>query len=248
MVKIKSLLIVCFLFCLAFGVNAQGSFFGVKGGLTAGFQKWNNYERDPLFAFHGIVFIESASEDNRFSVFAQGGYHVKGSAIRNRNFFNPINGQIVRPPTTKFEFRNLSLTLGGKQKFDMGVDHKMYYLFGIRGDYTLNTNFEQYEDINTFLNGLFYPDDAFLRRWNYGVTIGGGFEFFLSEYVATILEFTVNPDFSRQYLQPLIPNVYDPYTGVNRDLNETSIRNTTFEISLGFGFLRKIEYIDVHLF
>jgi len=223
---------------------AQSYAFGVKGGLTTSFQKWNNYDRDALFAYHGIAFIESAPEDNAFAVFAQAGYHVKGSAIRNRNFFNPISGDITRPPTTKFLFKNISLTLGGKQKYDLGTNNKMYYLFGFRGDYTIGTNFDQYESINQAFNTLFYPDDAFVRKWNYGATLGGGIELPLSDYVAAVIEFTVNPDFSRQYFQVPIENVFDPYTGQSRTLRETEIRNTTFEISVGFRFLHEIEYID----
>lgn len=224
--------------------NAQSYAFGFKTGLTTSFQKWNNYERDPLFSYHGVAFIESAPEDNAFAVFAQAGYHVKGSALRNRNFFNRVNGQVGRLPTTKFKFNNISLTLGGKQKYDWGANNKMYYLFGFRGDYTINTNFDQYAPINSALNTLFYPDDAFVRRWNYGATIGGGFEFPVSEYVSAIIEFTVNPDFSRQYFQQPINNIYDPITAQNRTLRESEVRNTTFEISVGFRFLHEVEYID----
>lgn len=240
----KYILLLLSLFVGSQALMAQSYAFGVKGGLTAGFQKWNNYDKDPLYAYHSIIFIESAPEDNQFAVFAQAGYHVKGSAIRNRNFFNPINGNIVKPPTQKFLFNNVSLTLGGKQKYNWGVNNKFYYLFGFRGDYTINTNFEEYEEINQAFNSLFYPDDAFVRKWNYGATIGGGVEFPLSDYVAVLLEFTVNPDFSRQYFQPPIENVFDPYTGQNRALREAEVRNTTFEISVGFRFLHEVEYID----
>lgn len=241
----RSIFILFVLFSFSFTSYSQSYAFGVKGGLTASFQKWNNFERDPLYAYHGIAFIESAPEDNEFALFAQAGYHVKGSAIRNQNFFNPINGQIFRPPTRKFEFRNISLTLGGKQKYDWGVNNKFYYLFGFRGDYTVNTNFEEYAAINEALNTLFYPIDNFLRRWNYGATVGGGAEFPVSDYISAIIEFTVNPDFSRQYFQPPVPNVLDPYTGQTRTLRETEIRNVTFEISVGLRFLHEIEYIDV---
>jgi len=240
----KYLLILLSSFFLIPSGNSQSYAFGVKGGVVTSFQKWNNYDRDPLFAFHGIAFIETAPEDNKFALLAQLGYHQKGSAIRNQNFFNPINGQIVRPPTTKFIFNNLSLTLGGKQKYDWGANNKMYYLFGFRGDYTIDTNFDQYASINAAFNTLFYPDDAFVRKWNYGATIGGGFEFPISDYIATVIEFTINPDFSRQYFQQPIENVLDPYTGQNRTLRETEIRNTTFEITVGFRFLHEIEYID----
>jgi len=240
----KHLVLLISLFSFAQLSIGQSYAFGLKGGLTTSFQKWNNFEKDPLFAYNGIAFIESAPEDNQFAIFAQAGYHVKGSAIRNRNFFNPINGQVVRPPTTKFKFNNISLTVGGKQKYDWGANNKMYYLFGFRGDYTISTNFEQYESINQAFNTLFYPDDAFVRRWNYGATIGGGFEFPVSDYISTIIEFTVNPDFSRQYFQQPIQNVLDPYTGQNRTLREAEVRNTTFEITVGFRFLHEIEYID----
>ncbi len=228
--------------------QAQGYYFGVKGGATIGIQKWNNYEKDPLIAYHGIIFIETASEGNQFALFAQTGYHVKGSALRNRNFYNPISNTTVKPPTQKFEFKNISLTLGGKQKFNLGESSKMYYLFGIRGDYTIKTNFDQYKSINTTFNTLYYPDDSFVKKWNYGVTVGGGFEFAFSDYISALIEFTVNPDFSRQYFQEPIDNIYDPYTGQFRRLNQTEIRNTTFEISLGLIFLHRIEYVDVMLF
>ncbi len=241
----KKYLLLCFILSIFTNISfAQSYAFGVKGGLTASFQKWNNYERDPLFAYHGIVFIESAQEENKVAVFAQIGYHVKGSALRNRNFFNPINGQTFRPPTTKFLFNNISLTLGGKQKYDWGESNKMYYLFGLRGDFTISTNFDQYESINRMFNTLYYPDDSFVRKWNYGATLGGGFEFAITDYVAGIVEFTVNPDFSRQYFQQPIPNILDLRTGQNRTLRETEIRNTTFEITVGLRFLHEIEYID----
>ena len=93
-------------------------------------------------------------------------------------------------------------------------------------------------------NSLFFPDEFFVRNWNYGVTLGGGFEFPFSDLVGGMLEFTVNPDFSYQYKQPQIPNVYDPYTGQTRALGERLIRNVTFEMTLGIRFMRIVEYID----
>ena len=62
---------------------AQGGFaFGIKGGPTIGLQQWEGFEQDPLFKYHGIAFIESISEENAFGVFAQLGYHQKGSMRR----------------------------------------------------------------------------------------------------------------------------------------------------------------------
>ncbi len=240
----KILLSLFVLLYLGAEAQAQSYAFGIKGGLTTGFQRWDGFNRDPLFKYHGILFIESAEETNKFALFAQLGYHVKGSAIRNQNAFNVNTGVTFRPPTREFQFRNISLTVGGKQKYDWG-SNKVYYLFGLRGDYTVDTNLEQYQEFNeTFPRYAIYPFTGFVRQWNYGVTVGGGMEIPLSYYVSAIVEFTVNPDFSRQYVQPAFLNIFDPVTGNNVSSNEREIRNTTFEITVGFRFLREIEYID----
>ncbi len=226
---------------------AQGYYFGLKGGLTIGVQRWNDFERDPLLGYHGILFVETLTEGNQFSLFAQAGYHQKGSAFRNQLFSSLFNGGFSRAPATKFIFNNVSLTLGGKQKYDFAGDTKVFYLLGVRGDYTVSTNLGKYEQFNELNPGFaIYPFNTyeFIRRINYGITIGGGFEVELSEFVGGILEFTVNPDFSDQYRQPPVPNVTDPYTSQQRTLPERRIRNLTFEVTLGLRFLRKVIYIE----
>lgn len=237
----RLLLVVIALFAVL-ELEAQGFAWGLKGGMTLGVQNWNGFERDPLVKYHGILYIESLTEEAQFALFAQGGYHMKGSALRNRNFFNPNNNQFFRPPAFEFIFHNVSLTLGGKQKFPVSGDTKGYYLFGIRGDYTVDTNLEKFDPINFG----FFPTESgdFVRKINYGVTLGGGLEVPFSELVGAVVELSVNPDFSFQYTQPEIQNVIDPYTGNSRTLGERRIRNLTFEITVGFRFLRKIEYID----
>ena len=225
-------------------MNGQSTAFGLKGGLTMGIQKWNSFDQDPLIKYHGIAFIESGDETAQFAVFAQAGYHLKGSAIRNRNFYNPINGNIYRPPAQQFIFKNVSLTLGAKRKYEVSDAAKAFYMFGLRGDYTVGTNLDKYKELNEFNNGLFFPDNFFVRKWNYGVTLGGGLEMAFSDLIGAVLEFTVNPDFSFQYKQQQIDNVRDPYTGQNRTIAERTIRNITFEVTAGFRFLRKVEYID----
>lgn len=233
-----------FALLLLFGsLSAQGTVFGIKGGLTVGLQKWNGFDQDPLLKYHGVLSVESADETAQFGVFAQLGYHLKGSAIRNRNFID-LNGNPYRPPAQEFVFKNISLTMGGKRKYEFSDLAKAYYLFGLRGDFTVGTNLGKYKAINLLYNSLYFPDDNFVRKWNYGVTLGGGFEFAFGELVGGLLEFTVNPDFSQQYRQPAIPNVRDPYTGQSRTLAERTIRNTTFEVTAGFRLIRKVEYID----
>lgn len=224
--------------------GAQTTAFGIKGGMTMGIQKWNGFDQDPLVKYHGVAFVESGDETAQYALFSQLGYHAKGSALRNRNFFNPINGDIFRPPAQQFVFHNLSLTLGAKRKFDFGAITKGYYLFGLRGDYTLSTNLDEYKRINELNNSFFFPDNYFVRKLNYGLCLGGGWEFSFAELVGAVLEFTLNPDLSWQYRQPAIANVRDPFTGQNRTIPERTIRNLTFEVTAGFRFLRKVEYID----
>ncbi len=218
----------------------------MKGGLTVGFQNWEGIDRDPLCKYHGIAYIESLSEGNEFAIFAQLGYHVKGSAIRNRNFYNPYSQTYYRPDAKEFLFHNISLTFGGKKKYDFKKNTKAYYMLGIRGDYTIDTNLDEYTKYNELYNSAYFPidDPSLIQNFNYGVTVGGGLEFAFSELIGGILEFTVSPDFSKQYRQPAIPNVIDPWTGNSRTIPERQIVNTTFEISLGVRLLRKIEYID----
>ena len=241
----KKMLLLATGMLLVIGAGAQSYGFGLKGGLTIGTQNWNSFERDPLLKYHGIAFIESYDPEDPFALFAQVGYHVKGSAIRRRNFYNPNTSTFFQPPAYQFLFNNLSLTLGAKQKFGFTGNSKTYYMIGVRGDYTLSTNLGEYESFNE-TNPGYSIFNNFIRRFNYGLTVGGGIEKPLGEYVDLILEFSVNPDFSLQYQQPAIPNVYVAYgTGTDRrTLEERRIRNITFELTVGFRFLHIIEFVD----
>ena len=243
----KYLLLFISLFFFMTNGQAQGFAWGVKSGLSLGFQKWNNSERDPLFTYHAAAFIETLSEENRFTLFAQGGYHKRGSAIRIRSFVtvDPFTGmeREFRGRTTKYEFNNLSIAIGAKQKYDFGVSNKFYYLIGLRADYTINTNLDEFEEIALLTNG-FYPLQIGVNEFNYGAVFGGGAEFALSDLISVVVELTINPDISRQYFQPPVPNAYDPFTMQNRSLPEQSIRNNTVELSVGFRFVRSVEYVE----
>lgn len=246
MIMRRYLLPILCLFVWQIG-QAQGYFFGLKGGLTVGTQQWQSLDRDPLLKYHGIAFIESIAEENAFGVFAQAGYHLKGSAIRNRLFQNQLNGGYFKAPAYEFIFKNASLTLGAKQKFEMGATGKWFYLMGVRGDYNLGTNLAQFRRfIEQNPAFAIFPIDEpeFIRDITYGITMGGGLEFPFSEFIGMVFEFTINPDFSYQYVQPAIPNVQDPFTGTNRTIPQRQIRNLTLELTLGIRFLRKVEYID----
>jgi len=239
----RILFLLGFTLCVS-ALNAQETFaWGVKGGLLVGLQKWEGIQRDPLLKYHGSVFIESVPEDNAFSLYAQGGLHLKGSALRNQRYFFP-NGDIFSPPTTQFIFRNASVVLGAKQKFDFGVSGKKFYSFGVRADYTISTNLDDFKN-GTTPAPITFPDNFFVRKFNYGVSIGGGLEFPFNELVGAIVDLTINPDFSFQYQQPALGNVSSPSVpGQVISIPERKIVNVTLELSVGFRFLRKVEYID----
>ena len=224
-------------------IQSQSYAFGLKGGATVGFQKWQGFQRDPLYKYHAIAFIETADEDSPFALFAQIGYHVKGTANRFNNATFSIQGRDYRPPTQNFEFNTISLTAGGKKAFNVVGSLLPYYLLGVRGDYTLSTNLSEYSELNSFYAS--FPVDPFVRRWGYGVTIGGGIEFPFAELFGGLLELTVNPNFSKQYFQPPIPNVIDPFRPGNTiTLRERNIYNISIELTLGLRFVNKVVYID----
>ncbi len=222
--------------------KAQGYAFGFKGGGTVGIQQWNYFKQDPLFIYHGNLFIESVAEGSPFSVFAQTGYNPKGSAMR---FRRPIlvGSQEYKVPTRKFIFHNLSLAFGGKNRFRQRESSNLYYILGVRGEYTFGTNLDEFEYVNQFYP--IYPLDFYVKKFNYGIIAGGGIELLFSELVGGIIEFTFLPDFSRQYYQPLIPNVIDPYrVGQTVDIQERRIINIAIELSIGLRFLNKFVYVD----
>jgi opacity protein-like surface antigen len=226
------------------GFSQSSTAFGVKGGASLAIQQWDGYQRRPLFAYHGIAFIESVPEANEFAIFAQLGWHQKGSSEGGFLVTDPVTGERFRASTRKFIFNNIALTLGGKQKYDLWSNSKWYYMIGLRGEYTISTNLDQYFDEDNPNFNFFYPIPPFVEEWNYGVTVGGGIEFPFSELVSGLVEFTVNPDFSNQYIQPEIPNVRDPITGQLRSIPSSTIRNTVLELTIGIRFLRKVIYID----
>lgn len=249
----RILFLWAFLLPLA-ALQAQGYAFGIKGGLTVGMQRWDeSFQRDPLFRYHGIAYIESLSENNEFGLFAQAGYHIKGSAIRTFPFVYQLpGGGFERFPgmNIPFEFRNLSLSLGGKKKYDLGISTKAFYMLGIRVDYTASTKLRPEFVDEESPYALIYPIEPFVKKVNYGAIVGGGFEWMFSDYVGGVLEFTVNPDFSLQYNQPAIENIINPNPdGPNIiTIPQRQIRNLTFEVTLGIRLLHIIEYIDWALF
>lgn len=233
------------LFILLLGTSslasAQGQLFGIKGGLTMGTQKWGGSERDPLYASHFAISMESADTDRKSALYGQIGYHTKGSADRFRRFFD-INGNEFKPSTTDYRFNNVGLQIGVKQLLgDDSADSRLFWKIGLRGEYTLSTNLDEF-DTNI---SLFFPVDAFVNKITYGVSFAGGYEFYISDLVRGFVELHIGQDLSNQYEQPALNNIPSPYqSGQTINIPERLISNTIFELSVGVLLWRKVEYVD----
>ena len=222
---------------------SQSSFaFGVKGGLSIGQQSWNSnatYNNSLLFKYHGAAFIETLGRDTTSVLYAQLGYHVRGSAFRFQNSSgydvsgNPIN---IAAYTQEFQFNNVSLQIGAKRRGVLGSEHA-YYSIGLRAEYTVSTNLQLPPLYVAYAYSS--PVANFVNKFNYGVSVAGGYEFPFSELVGGFVELSVHPDISKQYFRPPF-TAYDPFQRVNVDVPQQDIRNISIELSIGFRFLRKV--------
>ncbi len=227
-----------FIAALAFvgtgSVYAQSYGFGLKGGLTGATQAWENRNRanSLMLGWHIAAFIESQDNtEDKFSIFSQLGYHTRGSAARFAGGVG-FDGQILDARTFRLQFNNVSLALGGKRKYPSFAGHQWFYSLAVRGEYTMNYNLEIYSG---FSEGV--------RRFNFGISVGTGYQFNIAEKVGIILELQVQPDFSRQVFVP--PTRWNnPYNGQIQQLPEQNIRNLSVELTAGFRLLREIVYDD----
>ncbi len=225
------LICVSLIFCIGH-LSSQSFYFGPKGGIGINTQQWNNFDRDPLFSPFGDIFLESYAEDSPSSLYTSLGFHTRGSALRLITFNSGSSF------SNSFKFNNIVLIAAAKRILDLGKKAKPYYLLGIRAEYTVSNNLEEYNNFQS----AFYPIDFYINKFNYGFTVGGGFQFEFSEMYGGFIEFAVHPDVSLQYEQPPIPNVINPYDGRTITIPERRIRNLSLEITFGLRFLRKVEY------
>lgn len=216
--------------------DSKGFYFGPKAGISFSTQQWNNYQdRQPLIAFHGDIFIETLDPEYKGSLYANVGYHTRGSATR----FNDFNTGIAF--SSGFRFNNLVLGVGIKKRIVGEKKFLPYYMVGIRGEYTFSTNLSQYED----LGNPFYPVNVFVNKINYGFDFGGGFELDANEFVIPYIEIKISPDLSFQYRSPNIPTgAINPYTGTSIPIPERMIRNIGLEISFGLKLKREVILVD----
>ena len=243
---IKRLIVTVYLvfFVIVLGLS-QSFFFGLKGGPSIGYQKWENFNQKPVLTYHIASFIESYSEENPMNtLYAQLGYHNRGSSLRGALGYT-IDGTVFRLPTRNFLFHNISLGLGAKRKQQIKEDLKSFYSFGLRAEYTAFTNLDKFAHFNQKQSYPYYPDKIFVKKFVYGAQVGGGVEYVFSELVELLFELSINPDLSNQYEQPEIGSIVDPYHPSNTiTLRRRRIKNVTVEISFGLRFMRKVEYVD----
>lgn len=224
---------------LTSGIQSQSFWFGAKGGMAMNLQSWGkgggdfSLSRGPMFSINGDATIESYDEFGKGTLYAQLGFHTRGSGLRYYSLTNAFNSLL------NYKFNNIVLELGAKKPLPMRGELIPYFLVGLRGEYTVGHNLDNLVTFNTFV----YPE--FVRKFNYGVTVGGGFELPMSELSNVYLEFDIMPDLSFQYEQIPIYNVRSPWPPYNRiNLGLTQVRNLSIEVKAGVKFLRKVEYID----
>jgi hypothetical protein len=230
-------------------VKAQGTVYALKGGLAVGNQSFNNgptTSNGLLFKPYGDFLIESAPADNSGVMYFQVGYHPRGHAKRfpSGAYINSQGQQqAFESFSQEFIFHNVGLTVGFKKRNILN-NPNAYYILGLRGEYTVADNLATASGGGIY--SLYNPTSDFVNKFVYGLTLGGGYEFPFSELTGGFIEFSVHPDIGRQYFQPALQvNFRDPFSGQTiTSIPEQSIRNLSFEITIGFRFLRKIEYVD----
>lgn len=231
----KCLLIFSLLLFLSLQLQSQSFYFGPKGGLVFGLQNWNGIDRDPLLSYHADLFLESFRPNSTNSLFAQIGLHNRGSS-EDVLFFG--GGNNFYRQRQNFQFKNLSAQFGAK-KFLKEEGNRAYYTFAIRLEYTLANNLSQYEQYAGY-----FPLEAFINKFNYGATVAFGYDIPLSNLSGFFVEASIHPDLSKQYEQPAGIGVISPITGRGITLQQETIRNISFELTVGFRFLRKVIYLD----
>lgn len=208
---------------------SQSMYFGVKAGPTIAFQQWNGYQQsNPLMALHLMAHLESYGEGSSF--YLNAGLNPKGRGLRFNDYVSPISGRVIRGGYSRIVFKNAELIAGVKKYHDLNDVFEWFYSFGVRGSYTYGTEFGDISYLNT--NGV--------RKWNYGVSAGGGIRLATNEFFRPLLHITFSPDLSRQVYIP--PQELATPAGDRFSLPEQEIRNISLEIGITLQFLRKVIY------
>ena len=227
------ILVVTILVSGASTMRSQGTVFGFLAGPTLSTSKLNGFVKEPFVRYHAIAFIESSSEISPNNLYARLGYHIKGSAVNYGYYYDNV-GNEYPGGSQSMEFHNISVSLGVKQRQEIGTKH-ISYGFGIRGDFNLDSKF------GVLFSGL----DGTQNPFTYGVDVDAGIEFPLSELISVLIEAGVSPDFSDQIFIPTQHTDYYYEDGITPIIiPETKLVNVVFEVRAGFRFWHKVIYTD----
>lgn len=225
----KYIIVLCFISVFTLEGTSQ-YFLGVKGGIGLNMQRWNTFERDILFTPFIDVFTES-DDDPLNKLYASLGYHTRGSTVRGFGFntYNP------------YKFNNLVLEIGGKRMLSTDKKYNGYYMLGLRAEYTVSTNLGRVGGSNIYN----LVSNVYVNKFNYGATVGGGFEMALGDNKVVFAELTVNPDLSKQYDQPETLTIENPNPipspfPQNQFITivPQEVRNISLELTIGVKFSR----------
>lgn len=202
-------------------------YYGVKGGIGLNNQNWERGVTTGLLFTPCIdIFAETYDPGSLSRLYAQIGYHQRGSAL----------GAFGLRRVATYRYNNLVAEVGGRRQAFEGEIYTGYYLLGLRAEYTMASNVGESQSLFNL------TDQAYLRRLNYGATVGGGFEYDLGDGTAVFLEVTFNPDLSAQYDQPVNLIFPNPNAGQSQNQFVTipaqRVRNYSLEVKVGYKWLR----------
>ena len=223
-IGLRSCLILSLIMAMIFGghdLNAQYSIWSFKAGPTLGFQRWNGLgSTQPLLGMHGAVAVESYEPDKPFAFFAELAYHQRGSSQRI-NAGTTSNGINYEGFNIKNKFHNVSFALGGRKSF--GQDLRYFYSLDLRAEYTL-----KYE-----LSNYFEGFGDYVRRFNYGLDVGGGINIPIGFHMGFI-QLQLQPDLSKQIFSLRFAG--QDYQGNDIIYPEQKVVNYSLELSIGIRF------------
>jgi hypothetical protein len=130
-----------------------------------------------------------------------------------------------------------------KKKYEFKENLKYYYMFAMRGEYTAKTNLPYLDIQNPQQQGLINNTmfSNYVRRFNWGMDIGGGIERPITELITGFVEFTLSPDFSFQYRFANLGVTQNP-TGTTNSVFTSGFKNLSMELSVGVRFWHKVIY------
>lgn len=232
--RLYSRLFLVLLLAISFlALNAQGPAYIIAGGPSLSNQRFSGFSREPFIRYHAVLSIESTSEISPNALYARLGYHVKGSAVNIRNFIDQ-DGFERQGSSYAMEFHNTSVSLGIKQRRELGFNKHYYYGFGVRGDFNLKTKFGL----------LFEGFEGAENKFTYGVNVDVGIELPISELVSAVFEIGLSPDFADQMFIPPTDTGYNYPDGNPIILPETKLTNVVIEARVGLRLWNKIIYTD----